>query len=371
MIRVRSKLISLLYGRQRVLSTYRFRVVALCITLFAFLQRLLRRFSSVSPAFQLSLPPPETPKKYLYVQVSHGLGNRLRAYASAAALAKKCGRKLGLVWIPDIHLNATFHELFDNAVHVLSESFLDSAYSSPDFVVYDYITHPVDWRKRQPVLDKKYANKHIYVYTAYSVVGTTKTQLSDFSRELQLLKPSMGVDFHIRRFEKTLRSQLGISLHDLVGVHIRMQSDLSKDIPGIERVNPSDPAALTNRMLATAQVRKSCHFSYFIDFIRQEVVRDKSQLFYIASDSMMAIKSLRSAINANNIITMNETMQSMCFSEHGRARGCMEFALAELYVLFRSKELVLSLESSYSEVAQKYSPHKRVRIGCAVNTLFA
>ena len=48
------------------------------------------------------------PPNVLFVEPYHGLGNRLRAYASAAALAKMSGRALVVVWIPDVHSGPDF-----------------------------------------------------------------------------------------------------------------------------------------------------------------------------------------------------------------------------------------------------------------------
>ena len=51
--------------------------------------------------------------RILFIEPYHGLGNRLRAYACAAALAKKTGRKIAVVWIPDVHVTAKMSDLFE------------------------------------------------------------------------------------------------------------------------------------------------------------------------------------------------------------------------------------------------------------------
>ena len=50
---------------------------------------------------------------YLAVRPMHGLANRMRAYCSAHAYAQQTGRRLLLVWEPDVHTWARFDELFE------------------------------------------------------------------------------------------------------------------------------------------------------------------------------------------------------------------------------------------------------------------
>ena len=52
----------------------------------------------------------------------HGLANRLRSYCSAHAYARATGRKLLLLWEPDVHTQTRWDELFerDEGVRVIS-----------------------------------------------------------------------------------------------------------------------------------------------------------------------------------------------------------------------------------------------------------
>ena len=51
--------------------------------------------------------------KWLAVRAMHGLANRMRAYCSASAWAAQMGRRLLLLWEPDVHCAARFDELFE------------------------------------------------------------------------------------------------------------------------------------------------------------------------------------------------------------------------------------------------------------------
>ena len=48
----------------------------------------------------------------MIVDVKNGLGNRMRALASAMAVAKRLGRPVMLIWVADLHCNCSFLRLF-------------------------------------------------------------------------------------------------------------------------------------------------------------------------------------------------------------------------------------------------------------------
>jgi len=45
------------------------------------------------------------------VNVKNGLGNRLRAFASAASVAASLGRPVMVVWVSDLHCNCSLRNL--------------------------------------------------------------------------------------------------------------------------------------------------------------------------------------------------------------------------------------------------------------------
>ena len=60
-------------------------------------------------------------KLNLYIEPKNGLGNRLRALASAYVIAKNTNRKLIVVWLKDEHCEADFFDLFDK--NYITQSF--------------------------------------------------------------------------------------------------------------------------------------------------------------------------------------------------------------------------------------------------------
>ena len=57
--------------------------------------------------------------KFLVIETKHALCSRVLAYASAAALAKKLGRSLVVVWRKDRHANFGFDELFTSSAAIM------------------------------------------------------------------------------------------------------------------------------------------------------------------------------------------------------------------------------------------------------------
>ena len=61
----------------------------------------------------------------IFVDAQHGLGNRLRAIASAGAIATHTGRELVIIWQPDDHCDCRYHDLFEIGGAVLDQGFHD------------------------------------------------------------------------------------------------------------------------------------------------------------------------------------------------------------------------------------------------------
>ena len=288
------------------------------------------------------------PRK-LVVEVSHGLGNRLRAYSTAAALSKRTGRSLEIVWPSDVHLQAHFIDLFEDTDLVWHpESFLECAQQSSAFVVYDYLKNPVDWRDRKPVDDR--LGKHLYVRTAYRVIGVTDYELVEISRALRHLKPAPSVLALKMSMEDQLARETGKNISDAVGVHIRMQGDLEKDIPGIYQLSRTDPRYAGPRMQKVAESRSKCHVKHFIKTLRERLSVD--QLYFIAADCLEARTAMQHEFGMH-ALTPHLPEHTYCEGSAVRTLRCVQLALAEMLLLAETRTFIYSDESSFSEIVVK------------------
>lgn len=306
-----------------------------------------RRLAKLFYVFQTNL---------LVVEPYHGLGNRLRAYASAAALAKKSGRHLIIVWIPDMHVDSRFCDLFDLDMHTVFDQPVLPALQrlDPRVMIYDYNTKG---RKDEVLRDRSHSA--IYVRSAYILQSETKVSESDIVGELQLLNPILSIKKRVAQAaEMILQNHVF-----LVGIHIRMQSDLNIDVPGIGRL-PTGHAAGTSAMGSVRQQRERCHYTTFFPHMEKVMLENPHVSFLVASDTEAAIIGLRERFGNKIVSIVDEGKECQGISVRGVA--CLQAALVEFLTISRvSSMLILSDWSSSSELLRRFSPKGTPQmIGC-------
>ena len=90
------------------------------------------------------------------IHVQHGLGNRLRALASAMILARKSSRHLKIVWPIDHHCGVSFGDLFEtNGFDVYEEINLKEVSLRKHFDVYNYMEREMGAVKYEAYLCEK------------------------------------------------------------------------------------------------------------------------------------------------------------------------------------------------------------------------
>ena len=85
-----------------------------------------------TPEPAISSPAIQTPKAKIFIDAQHGLGNRMRAIASAAIVAEQSNRELVVVWQPDKHCEAGMLDLFDYEGALIPQSFVNGLTSDMD-----------------------------------------------------------------------------------------------------------------------------------------------------------------------------------------------------------------------------------------------
>ena len=164
-------------------------------------------------------------RRKFVVEVSHGLGNRLRSLLTAATVAIKSNRQLVIVWKKDVHLGASLDDLFHlDGAEWYEESFMECAKRSAEYKVYDYLKHPADERDRPLVNALRLSD--LYVHTAYRVLSTLPSSQVEFELVLDALRPKSEVDDFLRRMKQQLWRDKRVSVRDALGVHIGMRSVL-------------------------------------------------------------------------------------------------------------------------------------------------
>lgn len=187
--------------------------------------------------------------KIMVLDVQNGLGNRLRALASALEFVFNSRRLLVLVWTPDAHINVTFSQLFDPVVvrnlivinstiewpvnpndidgalanhtvfrisdaHVSHQSMTYISLMEKDISFSRSISHN---------LNNIPSKNHVYIRTAYLLQsyrnGGPYRLVNTF---LQALTPSPVVRKLVHRVEQHVGGENAI--RQMIGVHIRSRS---------------------------------------------------------------------------------------------------------------------------------------------------
>ena len=144
-------------------------------------------------------------KQFLVIEPYHGTSNRLRAYASAAALARKSQRILVVIWNPDVHANYSWADILLEPRGV--------SFASPEFVSelrasrrgldeYDYLDSSV---KGSPINCS--ASTHIYVRSSFILTGFPSIADDEINFELRNLIPSREVDYFISLLRREVGSK--------------------------------------------------------------------------------------------------------------------------------------------------------------------
>ncbi|CAF4108050.1 unnamed protein product [Adineta steineri] len=259
----------------------------------------------------------------LIVHVQHGLSNRLRAMASGMAVSNKTGRHLRLIWIPDEHCNARFQDLFSSNIDVWDE-ILPHEVAAENFDRYNYMEPETGAVKNKQILTDSL--NHIYVKTAY-MLNHAEVKPSTIQEAFSklILVP------HIAAMVDTVNTT------KLIGVHIR-NADPRTEFSGIK--NSTYTPAGWKQLLKS---RMAMTFSIFAAEIDSILEKDPTQRFFLATDSKkITIEFKNKYKNQIDFLKKNDCRD--------RSKRCLAFAVADIWILSRTKELLGSTLSSFSEI---------------------
>lgn len=197
-------------------------------------------------------------KRYVIADVKNGLGNRLRALASAMSLAASLGRPVLLVWVPDLHCNCSFGALYKSLPFQVVEADLNVAkLSSREFQVYNYMRGEPGAFKDEPV--EVDPDRHLYFRSAYVMNHPVGQWASGGpQRQIQRLRPVGDVQ------------RLLVADRTMVGLHVRNVFDAPRDaqtntsVEGGAAVQGAEKEygkAIADTLL---QWRRASHWSNFV-----------------------------------------------------------------------------------------------------------
>lgn len=286
------------------------------------------------------------PARVLFAHLMHGLGNRLRALASAMSFAKETDRELVVVWETDAHIAAKFTDLFQDELVVMTRfkprwpfrdyDKWDKAWLSFEF--FNYMEMEGDGAvKGQLIVDQP--DKHIYFKSAY--VMEADEGLTSWDRDnamLRSLEPVQAVVDMIKQHENE-------GLEEMIGVHIRDRT-LERDIKNVNFGTEYGDAASKEM----EYWRRKSSYKTFIAEMHHQLGKDPTVKFYLATDTVEVMDKLEAEFPGKIVYTRRNC--------DGRDGYCVRFALVDVICLSRTKELIGSNWSSFTEAASRFGGKK-------------
>jgi hypothetical protein len=278
-------------------------------------------------------------KRRIYINAKNGLGNRLRAFASAYVLAQAIGAELILIWIPDEHCGAKFSDLFKTIGVMVGVTVLDEDVELVESIVIKYDIMENEYIIKEKIIYNYMGNKDIIInlkstQDIYIVSACViKSQYSNWNGEcdfLRKLEPVPAVTRKINSFKK------GHSLTNVIGVHIRMGQDPTQ-------FKYEDISGYTEEGKKSAQnARSASHWSRFLAEMKRITKIKPNQKFLVCCDNPEALESLEREM-PNNVIHVEKKV-------YDRSVDQIISALVDLKLLADTKYGLVSPWSSFSEM---------------------
>ena len=275
----------------------------------------------------LAAPTVQLPRPRLFVDAQHGLGNRMRAIGSAAAIAAASDRDLVIVWQPDDHCDGQFSDLFAYDGAVLDTRFVETA-ASQGCDVYNYMPNEVGSQKGATIrLD---TTRDIYARGAFVFASPHSTWESE-NRFLQTLVPVEP----IRALVASVRQPNALS------AHVRMEAGAGLDHNTYDR--PENWRAEDHALIH--EWRAKSHFSRFLNRIDTLIADGRADGIFLAADLPSTYAEFQHHYG--------DRLAWLPRSLYDRSAEQLHYALADAILLSRSPLMLGSTWSSFSELAMR------------------
>ena len=218
-------------------------------------------------------------RPYLFIDAQHGLGNRLRAIASAASIAYVTDRQLAVIWEPDHHCRAQLSDLID-----FDEPVLPSGEGVRDLMrkrslkTYNYMEVEPGALFEEPILaDRAILPGDIYVRSAYSLKSPHSDPIIE-NRFLRSLRPAQAV----------CEMVAAVDHPSDVAMHIRMATGPAFNHLAHEAPSNWPPA----RHVELLDWRSKSHISQFVARLDQIIEERGKQSVFVAADLLETYSAL-------------------------------------------------------------------------------
>jgi hypothetical protein len=282
------------------------------------------------PVFEAAAPAVQTGRRArLFIDAQHGLGNRLRAIGSGAAVARATGRDLVVVWEPDHHCQGRLADLFDYDGAVEEQSFLTRAVQD-GATVLNYMEIEPGATKDAPL--ELHEGRDAYVRSAYIVNHPASGWEAD-NLLLQELRPVQAV--------RDLLERAGEAAD--IGLHVRMEG-----APGTDQNSYDARENWTeDGHAAIHHWRELSHYKHFIARLDVLLEKQPEARVFLAADQAQTYAAFKE--------TYGDRISMIERDLYDRSAEQLRYALADILGLARVRHLLGSNWSSFTETALRLS----------------
>lgn len=286
--------------------------------------------------------------RIVFAHVQNGLGNRLRALGSALDFASQTSRECVIIWEADPHLQALYGDVFNLAKtkHVVIKRLTQQGPYEPlrkwdkafnRFDLYDYMSD----KKDEPIVDNP-AN-HIYFKSAFTMKSKF-TKWKTENEQLKLLPIRADIIDLVEKYTPSSFTNIG-------GAHIRNRT-LAQDIKNVDALKEYTPA--DRAQLDKWRARTS--YRAFVPEMLKILKKGTVAKFFVATDDESVVPKVRLLLGKERVISIPRTCDD-------RSAACVKYAMADILALARTKILLGSTWSSFTEAAMRYGAPKALLAG--------
>jgi hypothetical protein len=291
----------------------------------------------------------------LIIEPKNGLGNRLRALASAAVLAEKSNRILCVVWKKDMHFDAFFSDLFDESDILVSDS---NIFNKKITCIEQCKPHPQPYpnatcemppvQQRLQTIGEIIKNIDLYNCADDICIESSCTiihPLTSWSLERTWLKTKLIPKLHIQHTISMLSTQYDIK--NCIGIHIRM-GQTSKH-HNYEKYFNWD----INSQISILKNRKLSHYQFFMGEIEKIWKHDPTQKFFLCADNELIYNKF---ISKYPEMLDQNTSRILHYEKNSFDRSVNQLigAVIDVYLLSKTKYVLGSLWSSFTELSLRF-----------------
>jgi hypothetical protein len=264
----------------------------------------------------------------LFLEVNNGLGNRLRSLASAANISIASKRDFTLVWIINNHCRADFKDLFDldfikYYFFLNGIKFIVSNRTQPVGKIYSYK------KEDRPYIDDSIKDD-IYIYSS-CVLNNKLTSWTLEHSFLCTLRPVKSINDKIKDYSVKL------DITNCIGVHIRMGQ--------IEKEYEQTNGWYESSKNSLEEWREKSHWNIFLKEMLKLLSENLVEKFFLCYDNDFIKNEIIKFLPKSTVYIEREIFD--------RDKEDIELALIEMILLSKTKYILGSNWSSFTEVAQK------------------